>query len=710
MRSEEMAEFSRIKLINDGTVLGEEDLVLEDFYTDTNQLALLRDLATDESKFNEYLDAREETVEETGDNENYHSYDDSELDSWQQNSNCSKALREALEGCETPDDVNKLVGLTEFYDAIKGDKTKAKNFTLLKAIKDTAAEAELTGEFELSCNTDRKDCALAVKNLGGSGLYFSIKDDMSFVLTNDEKTLKNNQMLELVRFYDEMGLSVETAENGLMVEHTDGKKTNFMEEYQSYKNLRDLSPEEIDSKLQEARDKNDDDLVAKLEYEKERRIHDNEDLQNADDNQIPHPQDEDDGKWDEKTAEHTSFQSYFNAHEGVKNPSIYAAKKALIARSGIMRIDKKCIRKKRMPDGSYVIALYDSESDLKADGKLGKDGVAKVTKKVAFRLYNTKPPKVGIYVPQGKKFETAYAKGALKALKEQGYNYFVMPNAMEFGGDAQGAFWEAAGDQLVCPRLKRGPDDNGGCDMGNDHLEKLLKAINDKNADDSKDVLLYKMRLAEELKAYNAWKKNSKIGDRISALEGDIKYKNYSDNMRSLKEFAIDGINGANGNKKWDKVDVACYYEAMARLTEGINKGYYTDKDGKKHPFPQGYNFLGDNLEFCKKFIETQMKECKGEVVGAYKELLNKSKKENNIATAGNELIDAYKRRFNQKAEDCQACGSDAAKGIKVDFPVRDVLNPPVTYNRSQNRFDTRALDRSVHAQTSRPPQSRGGR
>ena len=483
MRNEEMAEFSKIRFSNDGTVLGEDDLVLEDFYKDPNQLALLRDLATDESKFNAYLHAREETDEETGGDENSQSDDNSELDSWQQDNKCSNDLLYALEDCETLDDVKKLVELTNFYNAIKDHETKVKNFTLLKAIKDAAAEADLTGDFELKCDPNKGTCVLAVKNLGGSGLNFSIKDDMSFVLTEGEKTLKHNQMLELVRFYDEMGLSVEAAEDDLMVEYANGDTTNFKEEYQSYRNLRNLTPEELDSKLQEARDNNNDDLVAKLEYEKERRIYDNEDLQNADDNQIPPANapehDLSDEKYAEKTANHTDFTSYINAHEGVKNPSIYAAKKALIARSGIMRIDKKCLKKRRMPDGSYVIAIYDSESDLKADGKLGKDGVSKVTKKVAFRLYNSKPPCVGIYVPQGKKFETAYAKGALKALKEQGYNYFVMPNAVEFGGDAQGAFWEAAGDQLVCPRLKRGPNDKNGCDIGNDHLEKLLKAIND---------------------------------------------------------------------------------------------------------------------------------------------------------------------------------------------------------------------------------------
>ena len=70
-----MAEFSKIRFSNDGTVLGEDDLVLEDFYKDPNQLALLRDLATDESKFNAYLHAREETDEETGGDENSQSDD-----------------------------------------------------------------------------------------------------------------------------------------------------------------------------------------------------------------------------------------------------------------------------------------------------------------------------------------------------------------------------------------------------------------------------------------------------------------------------------------------------------------------------------------------------------------------------------------------------------------------------------------------------------
>ena len=704
-----MPEFSKIKFKNDGTVL---DLELEDFYTDSEQKSLLQDLAKNEDLFNDYRRAREETDEHTDDEGTQLSSEDDELDVWQRDHYCRDDLLIALDRCQSQDDVKALLELTEFYEQIKDDDAKVQNFRLLKAIKDTATERVITGSFDLKCKKDNGTCALAVKNLGGSSLNFAIQNDMSFVLTGGEKTLKHDQMLALMRFYDEMGLSVETADKDLMVEHADGKKTSFMEEYQSYINLRDLTKEELNSRLQKARADNNDELVAQLEYEQERRADNFEDLQDADDNQIPPANapehDLSDEEYAERTANYTNFTSYINAHEGVKNPSIYAAKKALIARSGIMRIDKKCIRKKRMPDGSYVIAFYDSESDLKADGKLGKDGVSKVTKKVAFRLYNSKPPCVGIYVPQGKKFETAYAKGALKALKEQGYNYFVVPNAVEFGGDAQGAFWEAAGDQLVCPRLKRGPDDKNGCEMGNDHLEKLLKAINDKNADDSMDVLLYKMRLVEELKAYNAWKRNSKIDDRIRALEGDIKYKNYSDNMKNLKDFAIDGINGANG-KKWDKIDVACYYEAMARLTEGINRGYYTDKHGNKHPFPQGYNFLGDNLEFCKTFIEAQMRECRGEVVGAYIELLNKSKRENNIATAGNDLIGAYKRRFDQKAEDCQVCGSDAAKGIKVELTVRDVLNPPVTYNRSQNQFYTRALYRSVHAKHSLLP-SRGGR
>ena len=111
--------------------------------------------------------------------------------------------------------------------------------------------------------------------------------------------------------------------------------------------------------------------------------------------------------------------------------SLKKMKDGIIARTGIMRTDKRCIKQRRMPDGSYVISLYASESDKLNDGKLDKDGVPMNKKRVSFRIYASTPPAtIGIYVPQGAKFETAFAKGALKSLKNCGYIFFVMPNAM----------------------------------------------------------------------------------------------------------------------------------------------------------------------------------------------------------------------------------------------------------------------------------------
>ena len=469
---------------------------------------------------------------------------------------------------------------------------------------------------------------LRVDDLGGRGLHFAIKDDLSIVFTED-KTLKRSQVEELARVFDKVGMEVDNfapTDKLKVVDDNDESKEvgSFENVFKSYSRAawKDMELEEL-RRIQKENEDNGisnpalDDVIAQKTVEEEYAGQDYDaDGQTGQTSEI--------GGADAPSYEGNPFAEYLQEKD--KNISLRKMKEKLIGRAGIMRIDRRCITTRRMPDGSMVISFYNSEQDKMNDGKLDRDGIAQHKKKCAFRIWNSRPPRIGIYVPQGAKFETAYAKGALGALKGCGYNYFEMPSAAEFGGDAQKAFWEAAGDQLMCPLLKS-KDNPNGCDIGNDHLQVILKAIKDKSADDEIDVLTYKMRLIGQLQAYKEYKESkgeklsNEIENTMQAMEGDVRFHFFQGSvLPGLYRKITDNTSGS-GDKKWNHVDVACAYSAIKAITEGVEKGELSYINEKGEIVKHRYNYLDNaaNQAFIDKMFAAKMREARPEVVRTFK-------------------------------------------------------------------------------------------
>ncbi len=504
-------------------------------------------------------------------------------------------------------------------------------FADLERIVDNMLEGDKdSGKDKSNLNLQYKDgqLLLRVDNLGGSGLKFAIKDDLSIVFTENQ-TLTKEQVQEFAKFFDDMGMSIDnfspTDKLKVVEDNEESKEVGSFENvFKSYSRAawKNMELEEL-RRIQKENEDNGisnpalDDIIAQKTAEEEYAG------QDYDANGQTGQTDEIGGA-DTPSHEGNPFADYLKEKD--KDISLRKMKEKIFARAGIMRINRRCISTRRMPDGSMVISFYGSEQDKMNDGKLDKDGIAKHTKKCAFRMWNTRPPRIGIYVPQGAKFETAYAKGALSALKGCGYNYFFMPSAAEFGGDAQKAFWEAAGDQLMCPLLKS-KDNPNGCDIGNDHLQVILKAIKDKGADDEVDVLTYKMRLIGQLQAYKEYKESkgekfsNEIDNTMQALEGDVRFHFFQGSvLPGLYRKITDNTSGS-GDKKWNHVDVACAYSAIKAIAEGVEKGElsYINENGEvvKHR----YNYLDNaaNQAFIDKMFEAKMREARPEVVRTFK-------------------------------------------------------------------------------------------
>ncbi len=505
-------------------------------------------------------------------------------------------------------------------------------FADLERIVDNMLEGDKdSGKDKSNLNLQYKDgqLLLRVDNLGGSGLKFAIKDDLSIVFTENQ-TLTKEQVQEFAKFFDDMGMSIDsfTPTDKLKVvdDKDSGKEIGSFEDiFRSYSRAawRNMDLEEL-RRIQKENEDNGisnpalDDVIAQKTAEEEYASQDYDaDGQTGQTSEI--------GGADAPSYEGNPFAEYLQEKD--KNISLRKMKEKLIGRAGIMRIDRRCITTRRMPDGSMVISFYNSEQDKMNDGKLDRDGIAQHKKKCAFRIWNSRPPRIGIYVPQGAKFETAYAKGALGALKGCGYNYFEMPSAAEFGGDAQKAFWEAAGDQLMCPLLKS-KDNPNGCDIGNDHLQVILKAIKDKSADDEIDVLTYKMRLIGQLQAYKEYKESKgeklskEIDKTMSVLEGDIRFHFFQGSV--LPGLCDKIVANTSGNGPWNHVDVACAYCALNAITEGVKKGELSYVNEKGEVVTHRYDYLNNaaNQAFIDKMFAAKMREARPEVVRTFKNRL----------------------------------------------------------------------------------------
>lgn len=559
---------------------------------------------------------------------------------------------------------------------------------------------------------------LRINNLGGSGLNLAITDDKSFIF--EQGGLTDWQVASFASFFADHGMTPESFEGvkDLKVTNAKGEEIGTFEQvytsYTDYSQYEGKSAEEL-SKLLEGKEgyteymaaidrrgaiKAQGNLTPELQAELEalnRQIAtfepalvraqeqqlDNENIANgfqvrasnapeqeADNQpqsqQQPSPQTDNDDNKDYELPkgneddlggyDNVSFNSYIEGAEKDKKPSLKTFKSTLGFRGGIMRVDKKCIRQRRMPDGSYVISFYNSEEDKLKDGKADpKTGIAKHTKRGAFRYYPGKPPTIGIYIPQGSKVEGGVAKGALGAFKNMGYKYFTMPPSYDIGGEVFGSFMTAAGDQLMCPRLKRSADDTEGCDMGNDNLNQILKGIKDKDDSNDKDLKLFKMRLVEEINAYHKYKKNAgktistKLADSAAMLAGDVKFDHWvTSTLPRLNRYIKNGT-----DQGWNAVDVACAYAAQAKVAEAIHKGVitYTDEKGQEHSVE--YDYLEPNEDVIDKMFKSEMRKAEPNVIAYFKENCYAGSSEPEYDEEGNQL-DQYPNKENGKLQQRQ--------------------------------------------------------
>lgn len=513
----------------------------------------------------------------------------------------------------------QLQNVIDTYQQIKNMPEKHESFRFLASFREQISADWLEKDGQNVCRLNvqpGKDGSNSIvimkfKNLGGTGLNFSIEDGRSIVFAPDSK-LTHKQVSTMSRFFADQGMKIED-----FSKLKDIKVYDDRDGQTEVGNFEDIFKQETDNLHTE---KSRADNI-------ERRIKNGEDTDNAlpvtDENTTEAAvsgENSGGGEGDSYDGK-VGFESYLN--DEAKPRTYRDMKKAVRVRAGIMRISPSCIVEKRMPDGSVVISLYGSEADKAADGKMNKDGVVQHKKKVAFRMWKN-PPRVSIYVPDGGEFKAAYAKGALKA---GGQPYFYMPPTSEFGGDAQKAFWEAAGDTLTCPLLKS-KDHPDGCDIGNDHLQVILKAIKDKGADDEKAVLKFKMRLVGQLKKYREYigeeSCSSEVKNTMAMLEGDIRMRFFQKSvLPALSNHITEGLT----KKGWTDIDATCAYAAVAKITRAVEKGYitYTDEQGALIRQPYDYLNPGKNEQAINRMFAEEMGKARPEVIGKIKSEYQKS-------------------------------------------------------------------------------------
>ena len=535
----------------------------------------------------------------------------------------------------------QLQNVIDTYQQIKNMPEKRESFRFLASFREQISADWLEKDGQNVCRLNvqpGKDGSNSIvimkfKNLGGTGLNFSIEDGRSIVFAPDSK-LTHKQVSTMSRFFADQGMKIED-----FSKLKDIKVYDDRDGQTEVGNFEDIFKQETDN----------------LHAEKSRADNIEKQIKNGEDTDNALPVTDEntteaavsgassEAGEDKQEESKVGFESYLN--DEAKPRTYRDMKKAVRARAGIMRISPRCIVEKRMPDGSVVISLYGSEADKAADGKMNKDGVVQHKKKVAFRMWKN-PPRVSIYVPDGAEFKAAYAKGALKAGNQP---YFYMPPTNEFGGDAQKAFWEAAGDTLTCPLLKS-KDHPDGCDIGNDHMQVILKAIKDKSADDEKEVLKFKMRLIGQLQKYKEYKGSlpSELDDTCHVLEGDIRFHFFQSSvLADLNKSISIGV----AEKGWDAIDVACAYKAMGSITKMVNSGRltYSDEQGKKVTVNYDYLHPENNKQVINKIFAEKMGETRPAIEQEFRKELRPGTEEYNSENQEDEYEDNSDKRLQQK-------------------------------------------------------------
>ncbi len=668
-------------------------------------------------------------------------------------------------------DYEQAKSIHTVYNTVRNDPEKLEKFKKIYALMLDMSENEWAkdgtiNQTFLAYNNNVQ--TLRVRNLGGSGLNVAFNEDLSFVFEK-EGSLTEEQVQIFANFAEEHEINIDdfsgikdlkiTNKNGEEIgtfeqvynDYIDlseyagmkfdelQKKLESCDGYQEYENNRAELAKLCDMKNRTAdQQKRYEDLkVAVDSFEpKLRRAMDIAEIQGGavqiegtnapghEEDDLEHegvearertPGQQAEGKIENGSTDtvdddgKASFSAILaNSDDKINDDMTFREmSKPIMARAGIARIDKKCCVRRRLPDGSYMIAWYGSETDKYKDCKIDpKTGIAQHTKKVAFILRKN-PPRIGIYLPQGAKFEGSYAKATLGTIKAMGYKYFKMPSAVEFGGDACGAFWEAAGDQLVCPLLKRSANDDG-CSIGNDDLTKLLKAMKEKNNLDESQEIEFKMRLVEELKHHTAYlrateKPNSSLETTMKGLEGDARFYHFSKSvLPNLDDKITEGVR----NGKWNAVDIACAHKAQAEIIKAVEKGMITYTDSSGRTINQPYDYLHPDMSAINMMFECEMKKAEPEVIEWFKTNCKPGAvkdddptygddddqingfKQNDFNTYSQKLVMEYRDIATKAFKDMASKYPGSEKITDKTEPVQIKVVPTLDMNRDKSKGD----------------------
>lgn len=593
-------------------------------------------------------------------------------------------------------------------------------------------------QLDISIKTGKDGSHLALltmKNLGGLGLNFTIEDGRS-ILFDDNKPLTQAQVEAFYDFFKDQGFHISDFKGLEDIKVVDDK--NHDKEIGSFEdayldNARadldkmslielskyaELHPD--DSRVQEA-------LQQKLAQEEANGGDETGSLANMEPDESQHQAS---GPFAE------GINSYFNNKE--PNFTMRGFKNAVYARAGIMRIDKRCMTTRRLPDGSLAICFYGSESDLRKDGTMDKDDVVRHTKKCMFVARPGKPPVLGLYVPQGAKMETGYAKAMVGSLKKQGYPYIKIPSANVIGGDTFESLLKACGDQLAIPV---------GAPLGADHIKILIKAAEEGDAKkaDIKDRLAWKMALIERLDEQLAESPNSEVQKDRDKMEGDVRFAQFSSKiMPDLEEYIASGVKGDFG-ERWNEFDLAAAKTALGKVIEAVQNGQpvkYSGPDidpvtGK----PQEHIFKFDYMHRDKdankaqvmSFFEATIQKEYPNVVELFTQTVNSGTVSSSDDNESDDEKDDYENSTKNKIDKTtisKAIGivgadgentfkrmTDQAKGygseygdFKIKFPRATGINPSMAEVQDGKYNPSKFKNRKVPLRSNPRKQNMGGR
>lgn len=574
---------------------------------------------------------------------------------------------------------------------------------------------------------------LTMKNLGGLGLNFTIEDGRSILFDNN-KPLTKAQVKAFYEFFKDQDFHISDfkgLEDIKVVDDNNPDKEigSFEDAYldNARADLDKMSLIELSkyAELHPDDSRAQEELQRKLAQEEANGGDETGSLANVEPDESQHQAS---GPFAE------GINSYFNSK--TPNFTMRGFKNAIYARAGIMRIDKRCMTTRRLPDGSLAICFYGSESDLRKDGTMDKDDVVRHTKKCMFVAHPGKPPVLGLYVPQGAKMETGYAKAMVGSLKKQGYPYIKIPSANVIGGDTFESLLKACGDQLAIPV---------GAPLGADHVKLLIKAAEEGDAKkaDIKDRLAWKMALIERLDEQLAESPNSEVQQDRDKMEGDVRFAQFSSKiMPDLEEYISSGVRGDFG-ERWNELDLAAAKIALGKVIEAVQNGQpvkYSGPDidqatGKPQEHIFKFDYLHRDNDANKaqvmSFFEATIQKEYPNVVNLFAKTVNSgtvSSSDDNesddekddydnsknkidkttIRNAIGAVRDDGTNKFNDATKKAEGYGSDCGK-FKINFPKATGINPSMAEVQDNKYNPSKLKNRKVPLRSNPSKQNMGG-